>query len=60
MKPQKNIAELKVTLPTIFDKVPDETILKSVQSFRKRLSACVQAQGRHFVNSIKEVTTRSV
>jgi len=52
--PQK-IAKLKITLQMnemIWDELPDEAIRKSVQSFCRRLSACVKAQGRHFEHSI--------
>jgi len=41
---EQNIAELKVALQTIRDNLSDETIRKSVQSFRKRLATCVNAQ----------------
>lgn len=51
-KPQ-NLPDLKVALQTIWDNLPDETICKSVLSFRKRLSACIKAQGGHFEHSIK-------
>jgi len=50
-KPQ-NISQLKVALQTIWDNLPDETVQKSVLSFRQRLSACVTAEGGHFEHSI--------
>lgn len=43
-----NIAELKVALQRIWNNLSDETIKKSVLSFRKRLIACVEAEGGHF------------
>lgn len=50
-KPQ-NLPDLKVALQTIWNNLPDETICKSVLSFRNRLSACVKAQGGHFEHLI--------
>lgn len=51
-KPQ-NLVELKAVLQTIWDDLPLETIRKSVLSFRKRLVACVKAEGGHFEHLLK-------
>lgn len=44
----QNISELKVALQGIWNNLSDETIKKSVLGFRKRLNACVEAEGGHF------------
>jgi hypothetical protein len=46
------IADLKVTLQSIWDDLPQAPINKSVLSFRKRLTACVNANGGHFEHSL--------
>ena len=46
-KPQ-NVSDLKLALQVIWDSLPEETICKSVVDFRKRISACVKADGEHF------------
>ena len=48
----KNIPELKNTLQIIWNDLPLETIQKSVLGFRKRLQACVKANGGHFEHSL--------
>jgi len=53
LKPKpRNLTELKAVLQTICNNLPDETIRKSVLTFRKRLKACIKAQGGHFKHSI--------
>jgi len=45
LKPKpRNLTELKTALQTILNNLPDETIRKSVLTFRKRLRACIKAQ----------------
>ena len=44
----KTIAELKTVLLTIWDSLPQQSIGKAAVSFRKRLQACVRANGGHF------------
>ena len=46
-KPQ-NIAELKTVLQNIWASLPQDQINKSILSVKKRLSACVGANGGHF------------
>ena len=41
-------AALKVVLQTIWDNLPQDSIDKAVMGFRKRLRACVTADGGHF------------
>lgn len=41
-------AELKVVLQTIWDSLSQETINKAITAFRKRLRACIKADGGHF------------
>ena len=48
----KNIPELKNKLQIIWNDLPLETIQKSVLGFRKRLQACVKANGGHFEHSL--------
>lgn len=49
IKPKpKNVAELKVALQNIWEELPQQSIKKTVMSFRKRLQACVRADGGHF------------
>ena len=43
-----NKADLKVVLQTIWDSLSQESIDKAVLGFRKRLRACVKADGGHF------------
>ena len=50
-KPE-NIPELKNTLQINWNDLPLETIQKSVLGFRKRLQACVKANGGHFEHSL--------
>ena len=42
------VAELKVVLQNIWDDLPQQFIQKAVLAFRKRLQACVRADGGHF------------
>jgi len=44
----KTIPELKSALQQIWDDLPQTTINKAVNDFRKRLNKCVSAGGRHF------------
>ena len=46
-KPQ-NIAELKETLKDIWDKLPIDSIGRSLLDVQKRLQACVKAGSGHF------------
>ena len=41
-------AELKAVLEAIWAGLPQEPINKAVLAFRKRLQACVRADGGHF------------
>jgi len=50
-KPQ-DTSELMIVLQTTWDKLPDETILRAIIDFRKRLNACVSAGGAHFEHTI--------
>jgi len=50
-KPQ-NVADPKAAEHAIWNDLSDETIRKSVLSFRKRLTACIKAEGGHFKHSI--------
>jgi len=50
-KPQTT-AELKVALQAIWNNLPDETIRKSVASFRNRLAACIKAESGHFKHTV--------
>ena len=44
----KTAAELLTVLQKIWDSLPQDSIEKAVLSFRKRLQACVRANGGHF------------
>ena len=49
LNPQpKNIQELKSALTKRWDELSQEKICKSITDFRKRLRACVYAEGGHF------------
>jgi inhibitor of nuclear factor kappa-B kinase subunit alpha len=48
----KNKAELKVVLEAIWADLPQEPIDKAVLAFRKRLQACVRADGGHFEHQL--------
>ena len=41
-------AELKAVLQTIWDSLSTNTINKAITAFRKRLRACIKAEGGHF------------
>ena len=43
-----NKTELRVVLEAIWDDLPQESIEKAVVAFRKRLQACIRADGGHF------------
>jgi transposase len=44
----KNVTELKAVLEGIWDNLPEQSIQRAVLAFRKRLQACVGADGGHF------------
>jgi hypothetical protein len=44
----KNKQELCTVLQDIWETLPQEAIDKAVLEFRKRLRACIKADGRHF------------
>jgi len=49
LNPQpKDIQELKSALTKIWDELSQDEICKSITDFRKRLRACVNAEGGHF------------
>jgi hypothetical protein len=43
-----NKAELKLVLENIWNELPQSSINKAVVAFRKRLQACIRADGGHF------------
>ena len=45
-----NREQLKLALEKIWDELPQDSIKKAVLAFRKRLRACVAADGKHFEN----------
>lgn len=51
-KKPSTIAELRTTLQKIWNDLPQKTVAKAVQHFRKRLQACVEKTGGHFEHSI--------
>lgn len=44
----KTRAELQAVLQSIWDSLPQEPIDKAVLAFRKRMQACIAAEGKHF------------
>ena len=42
------LLELKAVMQSIWDELPQNTIQKTVLSFRKRLQACIRSDGGHF------------
>jgi transposase len=44
----KDKAELKTVLQAIWDDLPQEPIDRAILSFRRRLLACIKAEGAHF------------
>jgi len=49
LNPQpKDIEELKSALTKIWDELSQDEICKLITDFRKRLRACVNAEGGHF------------
>src|SRR5271155_2706403 len=48
-----NKHELKTVLEAIWDDLPQENIDKSVIVFRKRLQACIKADGGHFEHTLQ-------
>jgi len=49
-----NKAELKIVPEAIWNGLPQEPIKKAILTFRKRLQACIQADGGHFENLLSE------
>src|ERR1700743_1329628 len=49
-----NKAELKIVPEAIRNGLPQEPIKKAILTFRKRLQACIQADGGHFENLLSE------
>ena len=43
-----NVTELKIVLEAIWHDLPQEPFDKAVLAFRKRLEACIRADGGHF------------
>src|SRR6476619_3983820 len=48
----KTKAELTAVLQQIWDELPQEPINKAITAFRKRLQACVAANGGHFEHKL--------
>lgn len=48
----RNSAELKDVLQSIWDSLPQGPINKAVLNFRKRLQACIAAEGSHFEHQL--------
>jgi len=48
----KTIHELKDALQLIWSALPQKSIDKAVKNFRKRLRACVSANGGHFEHKL--------
>ena len=48
-----NKAELKTVLEVIWEDLPQEAIDLAVLAFRKRLQACIRADGGHFEHLLK-------
>jgi len=48
----KTIPELKSALQQIWDDLPQTTINKAINDFRKRLNTCASAGGGHFEHMI--------
>jgi len=51
----KTTPELKSALQQIWDDLPQTTINKAIDDFRKRLNACVSADGGHFEHDVNWV-----
>jgi inhibitor of nuclear factor kappa-B kinase subunit alpha len=49
----RNKAELKAVLEVIWADLPQEPIDKAILAFRKRLRACVNADGGHFEHQLR-------
>jgi len=49
---QTNITELKVALQSIWNDLSQDPIDRSIQSFTKRLRACIKANGGHFEHRV--------
>jgi hypothetical protein len=43
-----NVTELRAALQAIWNELPQGPINRAILSFRKRLQACVRAEGKHF------------
>jgi inhibitor of nuclear factor kappa-B kinase subunit alpha len=52
MPKPKNRAELKTVLQAIWNGLPQEPIDRAILAFRRRLRACVKAQGGHFEHQL--------
>ena len=48
-----NKAELKTVLEAIWEDLPQDTLDQAVLAFRKRLQACIHAEGGHFEHVFK-------
>jgi len=48
-----NKAELKIVLEAIWEDLPQDALDLAVLAFRKRLQACIQAEGGHFEHLLK-------
>jgi hypothetical protein len=48
-----NRAELKTVLQVIWDDLPQESIDRAILSFRRRLQACIRADGGHFEHQLQ-------
>jgi len=52
----KTIPELKDALQSIWTALPQKSIVKGAEDFRKWLGACVSANGGHFERKIWSLT----
>src|SRR5271157_2636163 len=48
-----NMAELKTVLEAIWEDLPQDALDQAVLAFRKRLQACIRAEGGHFEHLLK-------
>ena len=48
-----NKAELKTVLEAIWEDLPQDVLDQAVLAFRKRLQACIHAEGGHFEHVLK-------
>ena len=49
-----NTAELKIVLEAIWNCLPQEPIKLAILTFKKRLQACIRADGGHFEHLLSE------